>query len=418
MAMNVTKVACLIACLACMAAWPAICADDGIFNVKDFGAKGDGKADDTGAIQAALTKARTIPRGATVVLPPGGYRVTRTLTIENALLTGLGAGGWPADRGPMPTLVVDHTGGPCIHAMDAASIHGINFEHYHKGQQARKFGPTILLSGNGISVTNLRIHQPYEGIMADGKSNIGRLNIENIFIINARMCGVYVTNTLDIPTLRNVEVWNPPDYALQNCIGFKLGKNDLLRMDNCFAFKCKVGYLFVDDSEKLGIEKSGATWGQLVGCSSDACAEGIVVEAASALQITGGSLWCHHTSMRIKGPGRIVVSGVEMQANGDSQLIIEDCENVTVSGCRFGKASHSWKGVYAVRFDGGNNIILNACNFDGRSRGIYIAPKADHFSITNNLFVPSPYDTMKDESKNTASKIISGNLEKKTEESK
>jgi hypothetical protein len=391
---------------------------EGIYNVKDFGAVGDGKTDDTFAIQAALTKARQIPRGATVVLPPGGYRVTKPLVVENALLTGLVAGGWPADRGPLPTLVVDHTEGPCIIAKDAASVHGLNFEYDHKGQQTRKFGPTILLSGNGISISNLRIHQPYDGIIADGKSNIGRLNIENVFIINVRSCGVYVTNTLDIPTLRNIEVWNPPKYALQNAIGFKLGKNDLLRMDNCFAFQCKVGYLFVDDKEKLGLASDGGTWGHLVGCSADACAEGIVVESAVSLQITGGSLWCHQTSMRIKGPGRIVVTGVEMQANGDSQLIIENCENVTVSGCRFGKASEDWKDVYAVRIEGGSNIILNACNFDGKSRGIYIGKKAEHFSITNNLFVRSPYETIKDESAESASKIISGNLTKQTDNSK
>lgn len=386
----------------------------GVYNVKDFGAVGDGKADDTLAIQAALTKAKQIPRGATVVLPPGGYRVTKPLIVENTLLTGLASGGWPADKGPLPTLVVDHTEGPCIQAKDAASIHGLNFEYNHKGQQTRKFGPAVLLSGNGISLTNLRIHQPYEGIIADGKSNIGRLNIENVFIINVRSCGVYVTNTLDIPTLRNIEVWNPPDYALQNAIGFKLGKNDLLRMDNCFAFKCKIGYLFVDDKQKLGLSSEGGTWGQLVGCSADACVQGIVIESAVSLQITGGSLWCHNTSVRIKGPGRIVITGIEMQANGDSQLIIEDCENVTVSGCRFGKANESWKDVYAVRLEGGSNIILNACNFDGKSRGIYIGKKANHFSITGNLFVSSPYETIRDESMESATKVLLGNLTKQT----
>ena len=225
-------------------------ANDGIYNVKEFGAKADGQADDTYAIQSALNAAKGGPKGSAVLMPAGNYRVTKSLVVENALIKGLDAGGWPADRGPLPTLMVDHTEGPCIIAKDAASIHGLNFEYDHKGQKARVFGPAILLSGNGISTTNLRIHQPYEGIMADGVTNIGRLNIENVFIISARKCGVHVTNTYDIPTLRNVEVWNPDDYCLDNCIGFKLGKNDEIRMDNCFAFKCKIGYQFVKDKGK------------------------------------------------------------------------------------------------------------------------------------------------------------------------
>lgn len=384
-------------------------AADGVFNVRDYGAAGDGKTDDTAAIQKALDAAKTINKGAVVVLSAGEYRVTKTLTVEGVLLKGLDAGGWPADKGPLPTLLVDHTDGACILAKDAASIHGINFEYDHKAQQDRGFGPAVLLSGNGISVTNLRIHQPTEGIMSDGITNIGRLNIENVFIIAARRCGVFVTGTWDIPTLRNIEVWNPPTFCLDTCVGFKLGKNDLLRMDNCFAFQCKIGYQFIDDRKIVKGEK-GVTWGQMTGCSADACVQGIVIEAAEALQITGGSLWCHGTSVRISGPGRIVITGMEMQANGDSQLIITDCGNVTISACRFGKAGDTWHDVYAARFEGGKNVILNACNFDNNSRGIFIGDKMDRFSITNNIFAESPYVSITDKSVKSAKKIIKDNL--------
>jgi polygalacturonase len=45
------------------------------FNVKDFGAKGDGANDDTAAIQAAIDAANDIP----VFFPKGDYRITDTL---------------------------------------------------------------------------------------------------------------------------------------------------------------------------------------------------------------------------------------------------------------------------------------------------------------------------------------------------
>lgn len=382
-------------------------AADSSLNVKDFGAIGDGKADDTAAIQAALKKAKDAGRGSSVTMPAGEYRVTKTLTIENCLLTGLSNGGWPADAGPMPTFKVDHAGGPCILVKNAASLHGLNFQYDHKGEAARKFGATLLLSGNGISITNLRIAEPYEGIMADGVTNIGRLNIENVFIISARVCGVYVSNTYDIATLRNIEVWNPSDYSLGHCVGFKLGKNDEIRLTNCFAFKCKTGFLFVKD-------KDGPTWGGMTGCSVDFSAEGVVVEEVSSLRITGGCLWAHFTSLRVAGPGRVVVSGADLASNGDAALIVRDCTSLTVTGCTIGKSGADWPTVPAARLEGGKSVLINACTFDAFGPGIVVDKNMSYFSITDNVFQPSPFEALTDNSGPTATKVIANNLSKKT----
>lgn len=52
-----------------------------VFNVKNYGAVGDGTTDDTTAIQAAIDAAKTAG-GATVLLPPGKYKTTATLNIK------------------------------------------------------------------------------------------------------------------------------------------------------------------------------------------------------------------------------------------------------------------------------------------------------------------------------------------------
>lgn len=55
------------------------------FNVKDYGAKGDGATDDTAAVQAALTAAAASGRqGGTVIFPRGEYRITSTITVAPA----------------------------------------------------------------------------------------------------------------------------------------------------------------------------------------------------------------------------------------------------------------------------------------------------------------------------------------------
>ncbi|MCX6985442.1 MAG: glycosyl hydrolase family 28-related protein [Lentisphaerae bacterium] len=46
-------------------------------------AKGDGVADDTEAIQAALNMANKAMTGTTIYFPPGTYRITKTLTLGN-----------------------------------------------------------------------------------------------------------------------------------------------------------------------------------------------------------------------------------------------------------------------------------------------------------------------------------------------
>jgi hypothetical protein len=63
----------------------------GVFNVKAFGATGDGTTDDTAAIQDAITSAG-VAGGGTVFLPRGTYSVTGTLTLDanNVVLAGEG----------------------------------------------------------------------------------------------------------------------------------------------------------------------------------------------------------------------------------------------------------------------------------------------------------------------------------------
>ena len=71
--------------------------DSALYNVKAYGALGDGTTDDTAAIQAALTAAgaSTTPGniGATVLLPPGTYKVTGLTVPAEVVLTGTGLRG-------------------------------------------------------------------------------------------------------------------------------------------------------------------------------------------------------------------------------------------------------------------------------------------------------------------------------------
>lgn len=78
-------------------AWP-----DKVFNVKEFGGKGDGVANDTAALRAALEAAKQ-NRGGIVFLPWGTYRLTNYFVIpERTVLRGAGRDAtvlqWPVDE--------------------------------------------------------------------------------------------------------------------------------------------------------------------------------------------------------------------------------------------------------------------------------------------------------------------------------
>lgn len=64
---------------------------NGTLNVKDFGAVGDGLADDTAAIQAAIDAAENAG-GGTVYLPPGMYKTTSTIRIDSHYINLKGIG--------------------------------------------------------------------------------------------------------------------------------------------------------------------------------------------------------------------------------------------------------------------------------------------------------------------------------------
>ena len=64
-------------------------AADKVFNVKEFGAKGDGVSDDTAAIQAAIDAA---PNGSTISWPSGTYNVANFIVKDRSGLSFVGEG--------------------------------------------------------------------------------------------------------------------------------------------------------------------------------------------------------------------------------------------------------------------------------------------------------------------------------------
>ncbi len=85
--------------------WRRVTEGEGYFNVRWFGAKGDGGTDDTAAIQATIDSGG---EKSTIYLPGGIYRVTAPLTLQ-ARQTFIGV---PSDRAT--TIKADNVKGPIL----------------------------------------------------------------------------------------------------------------------------------------------------------------------------------------------------------------------------------------------------------------------------------------------------------------
>lgn len=163
---------------------------NGVINIKEFGAIGDGFCDDTKAIQKAIDHAHEIG-GATVVIPAssGSFIFTAITVKEGVTLKGMG-GVLKVKNSrctdPEGTYYLIRNEGDNVSIVDLI-IDG-NKEH----NTAYKVADAITVMGKNIRVTGCTIMNPPDsGIMYSCVEN--SLCTGNI-IIGAPDCGIYINN--------------------------------------------------------------------------------------------------------------------------------------------------------------------------------------------------------------------------------
>lgn len=306
-------------------------ADSSMVNVRDLGARGDGRSDDTAQFLQAIERAKA--RQAGVFVPRGRYMLSKTVSLEGIALTGPAVGAWPADVDTLPSIIPTHTDGPAFQLLAGGAISGIDITYQWPSEPEE--GPAaVAISGIGTYIRNVRIRYAWDGIIADGEQNVGRANIENVFLVSIRNVGVRMTGTLDAPRLANVEVWNagPVPRGLAQGIGFHLGHNDLIRLTDCFVFGMHHGFLL--EERIAGCKVTGPTWGVMNGCTTDFCVVGLAVRGGHTLSVSGGTFWSHEESLLVEGAGgRIRLAGCELKSNGAPAVVVRGGDHTVLSGC-------------------------------------------------------------------------------------
>lgn len=380
-------------------------AERDVYNVRDFGAKGDGKTDDTAAFQRALDEAGKAG-GGVVYAPRGNYLFKGHLVVPNGVTL---KGVWesvPAHNGirdaglPKPTddgttfLITEgagsEDGAPFITLNTNSTLKGVVL--YYPDQKTDDV-PTpypwaIAMRGKNPAVLDVEMLNPYNGI--DATQNERHL-IRNVHGQPLRR-GVLVDQIYDIGRIENVH-FNPwfsmkPklfEWQMENGEAFIFGRSDWQYVLNTFCYGYKVGYRFTQT-------KAGVCNGNFLGIGADDCLVAVLVEqtAPMGVLITNGEFVSFRgsdpTMVRVAPTHSGTVRFVNCAYWGPNKQIavVEGSGTVGFSDCTFMQWDKDKEGRAAIQARGGT-VLVRGCEFRSDRPQVEIGEGIIRAVVTDNV---------------------------------
>lgn len=372
-----------------------------VYSVLDFGAKVDGKTDDTAAIQKAIDRAAR--QGGIVELPSGRLRVEGALSVGKGV-TVRGVAQAPQGIGPLLGSVILATGGrddeagkPLFHLGDSSAVMGLTVWYPDQKPKAIAAYPwTFQLEGIDNTVENVTLINSFNGVRTGPASNV-RHRIRSVYGCVLRR-GVLVDNCTDIGRVENCQFhchwWSTPatggewkpvfNYMVEHLEAFVFARTDWEYMTNNFVFPAKIGWRFIA-SEK------GACNGHVTGCGADACETSVQVDAIQpmGLLITGGQF----VAFTGKDPTQIRITP---SCNGSVRFV--NCafwgpvmHNVVTAGVGFTSFSDcyfsNWNDKAADKplvIAEAGRLQINNSTFATGQPSVLLGPKVAHAIIQGN----------------------------------
>ena len=375
------------------------------YSVLDFGAKADGKTDDTVAVQKALDAAAQAG-GGVVYAPRGNYffaghlEVGRGVALEGAWQSvpshpGLRNGGAPKPTdGGTTFLITENTGheqgAPFIKLSDNSTLKGVVL--FYPGQVdndvPHPYPYAIALRGDNAAVLQTELLNPYNGIDA---AHAGRHLIRDVQGQPLRR-GIFVDAIYDIGRIEDVHFnpwWSmkPKLFEWQQSNGeaFIFSRSDWEYVFNTFCFGYKVGYKFIKT-------QVGVCNGNFLGIGADDCFTAVDVEdsARYGLLISNGEFTSFH------GPDPTMV---QVRTNNTGTVRFQNCAfwgpcnqiakiagrgTVGFSDCTFVQWDRNREGRHAIQAESGN-LIVDGCEFQEDKPQVELGEKVRRATISANL---------------------------------
>ena len=375
------------------------------WSVLDFGAKADGKTDDTMAFQKALDAAGQAG-GGQVYAPRGNYFFSGHLNVPNAVTL---KGVWESvpshvgirDRSfPKPTdegstfLVTESKNkedGPAfITLSNNSTLKGvvIYYPEQSPSEEPTPYPWAIAMRGKNPAVLAVELLNPYNGI--DAMHNERHL-IRDVSGQPLRR-GILVDDIYDIGRIENVH-FNPwwsmqPrlfEWQQKNGEAFIIGRSDWQYVFNTFCFGYNIGYKFIQT-------RAGVCNGNFLGIGADDCFTSLVVEnsAPMALLISNGEFVSFHgpdpTMIRVASTNSGSVRFVNCAFWGPCNQIAKISGKGTVgfSDCTFVQWDHKKEGRAALQVESGT-ILVRGCEFHENKAQIELGEAVRRAIISDNI---------------------------------
>jgi len=366
--------------------------EDGVFDIRSFGAVGNGVADDTAAIQHAIDEASK--QGGIVFVPPGRWLCRGHLELKMGVhLKGINE--TPQSWEPQTGSILEPTEGrgdenapSFIEMRSSTSVTGLTI--YYPEQKVDSIQPypwTIQIRATpsnakevsfDSTISDLTLINSYNGIRT-GPTENGRHRIMGVHGCVLRR-GIFIDWTGDIGRIENVQFsshfWASPafagnwdkvfNYMQQNLEAFVFGRSDWEYVTNTFVFPAKTGYRFIETA-------NGSTNGQLSGIGADATQVAVLVEAIQpqGLLITNGEFDSHHIGASTQvviaphSSGSVRFVNSAFWGPTEHNAVIQGDGFTSFSDCYF--SSDLDAADAAVLVEGGKVQVQNS-TFDARSK--------------------------------------------------
>ncbi len=345
-------------------------------SVKSYGAKGDGVTDDTAAFKNALA-AGQFHNG--VYVPMGKYVISSSLTLSVEEMVGRLAGGWPADTMPMPTLLLRVTSGPGLIMNAGASLHGIALL-YDQAVPTSSNAPAISLRGNGVSLSSVRIQNPYDGINTYSTSTPGRPRFSDIYIVSPVHMGLEVSRSYDYNQFHHIEVRCPN--AMSAGAAFVLDRMDEGSYTGLLASNCLIGLEFDNDPS---VSPAGGNFtGNLIGCTLVGCSNCISINGPHKIKITGGSFSSSGAGAVVTAVNELTLVGGQWQTASGPAIQIFSGTNVIVRSSMFSRPAAL--AAPLVTADNCFDFTLTGCQFLPGSTGLQLGSNVSRAIVAGDSF--------------------------------
>ena len=337
------------------------------YNVRAFGAVGDGTTDDYAAVQRTVDAA-IAAGGGEVLFPAGKYLLSGQLTIASptdalsSSVVSLRGVGWTTYPGSAVGQPPDAQSGSWIYKDTACfgNTTAVSFQQnnkafgvrgagirdlafYYKGQSTS--GPPLNINAaidvyaDDVHIENVFLYNPTIGVWC---TNVGRLKIDGLYG-NPMKIGLHIDSSYDVDHISRIHFW--PYWADSNLTTLQYGTAlDLFRCDNpIFSDIFALGY---NHGMYIGQSPSGTTSKlKLSNADFDFCNIGLQVDSiGSSGQIsnittqgvTSGSPTSYSSEAGIKFTGsgaRYSLTNVDIRnvrnngirvENGDNYLLIQN----------------------------------------------------------------------------------------------